>query len=612
MLVLLAAGCSSSDSPTNNGTTDTTPPTIASAVAVDQSHVDVEFSEAVNKDSAERSDHYLLVTTLRITAGAPAAEIEINSAVLDDDDRTVHLTTNSPMQNVSYDLYVVNVSDLRGNEIAQGASSTFTGSTEQDVTPPTIVDRSPAPGQTGVGVGEAVAVQFSEPMDYPTVVSAFSWTRSGGTVSYEVETQDANVFLFRPTSPLLNATVYTVTIGSGAQDWAGNPLAATMWNFTTTAQVDNTPPTLVSSTPANNATNVNVVTSLVMTFSEPVDPTSLDNVLLFPDVGEGVATWSNGDRTITYDPYDDMMSNTQYSLLIIPGAVRDLAGNGNADPINIVWTTGSTLSTGGFAGTISGPNSAAATGPGGAIVVAVVGNPFETDDFPIAGSAVVASNGSYTVQHLAAGSYFPISVLDTNDDGEVDPDYGDAFGAYGVDFASQTGEIDSVTVGNSIVSGINFSLYDPSLIAGRISYVGDLYNSCCYPLYIGAFDTTGFDIDNLGDPDFSTQANWPDYPEYRLNEIDGELADGTYYVGAFLDADFNGSPNTGDPMVFYGGVTPAPVTVENGSDALHVDITLDDDVMFAAGSWKTQVPSAPTRRASAIRRIADAVRGALE
>jgi len=612
MLALFVAGCSSSDSPVSNGTTDNTPPTIASVTAVDQGHVDVVFSEGVNKDSAERTDHYQLVTTLLVVGSSPVAEIGINSASRDDDQKTVHLTTDSPMQNVSYDLHVTGVQDLHGNLIAEGAMSSFTGSTAQDVTPPTVVDRDPAPGATGVGVGQAVMVQFSEGMDYSSVLSAFSWTRAGGTVSWDVQTDNGNVFTFQSTSPLLNSTQYTVTIGTGAHDYAGNPLAQTSWSFTTTSQIDHTPPTLVSSSPANNATNVNVASNISMTFSEAINQSSLQNVYLFPDIGDGVPTWSNGGKTITFDPYNDMEANTQYSLLIIPGGITDLAGNGNTSAINIVWTTGSTLATGGFSGTLSGPNSADATGPGGALVIAATMNPFATSgDFPIAGSTVAAPSGNYSIQHLAAGVYYPISVLDSNGDGLIDPDLGDAIGAYGVDFGTQDFSIDSVTVGTTVVTGISFPLFDPATIAGRINYTGSVYNSCCYPVLIGAFDTNGFDINNLGDPLYTTQANWPDYPEYRLSEFDGNLSDGSYYVGAFLDANYNSQPDPGEPMAFYGGTTPTAVVVANGTDALHIDITLTDAAPgFVVRSWNVTAPAPPTQRQAALRRIADAMRAA--
>ena len=141
-----------------------------------------------------------------------------------------------------------------------------------------------------------------------------------------------------------------MSVGAGAMDWAGNGLASApvTWNFTTTTAADNTPPTLVSSTPTNGSTNVVVSVNLVLTFSEAIDQNSLQDVFISPDIGDGVPVWSNGGRTVTFDPDTDMMDDTQYTFSIVPGDVRDLAGNGTTEIIQIVWSTGSNFESGGI------------------------------------------------------------------------------------------------------------------------------------------------------------------------------------------------------------------------------------------------------------------------
>jgi len=607
----LFAGCSDSSSPSDGGKGDTTPPTISSVTAVDQNHIDIGFSETVTKQSAEYTDNYSIVEAVVRAApeAAPGDPLPVASAVLDGDGKTVHLAA-MPMQNVQYDLTVWNVRDASGNVIKEGTSQTFDGTTSSDVTAPTIVFRSPTSGQTGVGVGTAVVVQFSEPMDYSSVLAAFGWTGGGGPVPYHLETEDwTNTYRFLPDSPLSNSTSYTVSVNTSAQDWSSNHLASTStWNFTTTSQVDHTPPTLSSSTPTNGATNVNVATNLSLTFSEPVDRYSLQEIFLFPDVGGGTESWSNGDRTVTFDPDTDLMHNTQYQLLIIPGGVRDLAGNGNTSVIEVVWSTGASLETGGISGTISGPNSADATGPGGALVIAADADPFGNgDSFGIIGSDVVAGNGSYAIQHLPDGTYYPVSVLDSNHDGTLDPGSGDAVGAYGVDFQT-TFDPQPVVVTGSVVTGIDFPLFDPSAIVGHVSYIGSAYPEG-YPFLVGAFDTTGFDINNLGDPAFGTQGYLPGNGEYRISAWDEGLADGTYYIGAFLDINGSTTPDPGEPANFYGGVPPTPVTVENGTDAFGIDITLDDAAaLTATGTW---VRDDQSRRTALLRRLSAVVREAM-
>jgi methionine-rich copper-binding protein CopC len=273
---------------------------------------------------------------------APDDTTWVGTAALDDDGKTVHLTTQSSMQDANYNLSVTGVEDTKGNRIDEAASSSFPGNDNPDQTPPEIVFRLPHSGETNVGVGQPVVVQFSEPMDYASVLDAFSWTGGGGPVLYGVDDSDGNLFVFFPLQTLQNNTTYNVMIAGTAQDWAGNSLVSILWSYTTTPTPDATPPTLSSSTPSNGATGVDVGANLVLTFSEPVLKRSLEQVQITPAIGDGIRVWSNDGRTVTIDPDEDMLPDTQYTLLIPPGGLRDLAGNGNVDAIHVVWSTGTT------------------------------------------------------------------------------------------------------------------------------------------------------------------------------------------------------------------------------------------------------------------------------
>ena len=69
-----------------------------------------------------------------------------------------------------------------------------------------------------------------------------------------------------------------LTVKTGAKDAAGNPLVSQFTStFTTAAIADNTAPTIVSRSPANNATGVATNTLVTVTFSEPMDPTTINS-----------------------------------------------------------------------------------------------------------------------------------------------------------------------------------------------------------------------------------------------------------------------------------------------------------------------------------------------
>ncbi|MEN3356646.1 MAG: hypothetical protein V7637_628, partial [Mycobacteriales bacterium] len=107
--------------------------------------------------------------------------------------------------------------------------------TGPDVTPPTVLTRTPAPGAAGVSTGTSVTAVFSEDVQPGTV--AFALADAGGvavpgTVSYLAATRTAT---FTPSSVLANSTAYTGTV-SGVTDIAGNVLAGPVsWTFTTAA-----------------------------------------------------------------------------------------------------------------------------------------------------------------------------------------------------------------------------------------------------------------------------------------------------------------------------------------------------------------------------------------
>ena len=125
-----------------------------------------------------------------------------------------------------------------------------------DTTAPTITGRTPAPGATGVAVGVSPTATFSEAMDPTTLsTSTFTLTKQGqptpvsALVSYQ-----SQVATLDPTASLEASTTYTAKVKGGpggAEDVAGNPLAADVsWSFTTAAAT-NAPPTPVIDTPAS-------------------------------------------------------------------------------------------------------------------------------------------------------------------------------------------------------------------------------------------------------------------------------------------------------------------------------------------------------------------------
>ncbi|MCP5011763.1 MAG: Ig-like domain-containing protein, partial [Aestuariibacter sp.] len=135
-----------------------------------------------------------------------------------------------------------------------------------------------------------------------------------------------------PVDALLAGTNYTVTI-DGLCDSAGNQqLLATSHSVTTSAATDTTSPTLLSVTPANNATDVGVDTPVVWTFSEPVwfDRSPIENCFLQSSKSRlpGDLSWNANHTSLTFTPSWPYPLNTVVNKPDLYDCnLYDLAGN---------------------------------------------------------------------------------------------------------------------------------------------------------------------------------------------------------------------------------------------------------------------------------------------
>ncbi len=603
--LVLVAGCGDDDDPAGGGPADTTPPALSTVTVVDVSHIDVTFNEDVDPTTAEATDNYTIVTTTAAATetASSGGGLNVFSASLSQDGQTVSLTTN-PMAAISYDLSITGVEDVSGNAIETAVVQSFTGTTDPDITPPEVVYRSPGPNATNVPIGTQIFLTFSEGIPPAPFFAGFTLSSGAGDVPFGADSDDGAHIVVTPDVLLELGTEYTINM-TGIEDEAGNVMPDLTWTFTTTNVVDTTPPTITSTSPTNGTLNVDVNTDLSVTFSEPVNQGVL-GLLLYPEVGDGIIVWTNGGKTLTFSPFAPLVDNQQYTLSALPGSYEDLSGNANTAYSQYRFSTGSALATGSFTGTLSGdPTSDDADNPSGARVFAVVGP--SLDDILIAGSAVAGASGSYDILNLPDDDYFALSLLDSNHDGGLDPSLGDAIGAYGVDFGIPDFDPDLIGIsGGSRVTGIDFQLFDFSAIAGTVSYSGGVGGA--HFVGIGLFETAGFDPMNA--PDYTTEASWPDFPEWGFLNMDYGFPDGSYYVGAFLDANDNLTLDFGtDPVGFYGGLpTPTAITVNNGSDAIDIVIPLEDPpVSSSSGSivWsdhtKRTMPSWVHKLSHAIR-----------
>jgi len=134
-------------------------------------------------------------------------------------------------------------------------------------------------------------------------------------------------------------TLYTATISTGAQDLAGTALASNyVWSFLTLPAP--VPPTVISTVPLNGATGVPINQALSATFSEAMNPATIDGAT-FTLTGPGatavtgVVTYVPAGSVATFTPTANLAPSTVYTATITTGA-EDLADVGLTS--NYVWT----------------------------------------------------------------------------------------------------------------------------------------------------------------------------------------------------------------------------------------------------------------------------------
>ena len=267
-----------------------------------------------------------------------------------------------PSSTLSTGTYSAVVNGISSSNISSGTSGTFGGKnwalnnssgtqwdlvvTVPDTTAPTLSSSSPADNATAVDVNANIVLNFDESVDVETGNITIKKTSDDSTVETidvtgaKVSGSGSSQITINPSTTLDGSTEYYVLIDATAFDDSSNNSYAgisstTALSFTT---VDETSPTLSSSTPSNNATGVSVDSNIVLNFSESVDvetgnitikKTSDDSTVETIDV-TGAKVSGSGSSQITINPTNDFIKGVEYYLLIDATAFDDSSNNSYA------------------------------------------------------------------------------------------------------------------------------------------------------------------------------------------------------------------------------------------------------------------------------------------
>jgi hypothetical protein len=207
--------------------------------------------------------------------------------------------------------------------------------------PATVSTTVPANGASAAPTGNKLTATFSEPMDSASFNdSSFALSHGGikdlGQVSY-----DGVTAVYTPQGPLLAGTLYTATLSTAIRDAHGLALASDYtWSFTTDSAADSTKPTVSSSSPDADATGVPIISKLSISFSEPMDPASINpsHIGLKQGTTDIAGSLSYANVTAVFTPAQPLAADTLYTATVGLG-VKDLGGNPLAESYSFSFRT---------------------------------------------------------------------------------------------------------------------------------------------------------------------------------------------------------------------------------------------------------------------------------
>jgi hypothetical protein len=189
---------------------------------------------------------------------------------------------------------------------------------------PKVVSVVPAANANNIPITQNISVTFSEDMD-PATINAGSISIKVDTgfalpakVTYDAVTKTATL---DPNADLLAGKTYFVTVGTSAKSTAGVGVegAPYTWYFRTVA---NTPPRVVSKTPAEGAVNVPLNQVISITFDSPMRASTFTQFSFYMAKRGGAVmpatiAYDDATMTATLTPTKELEEASTYDVTLI-------------------------------------------------------------------------------------------------------------------------------------------------------------------------------------------------------------------------------------------------------------------------------------------------------
>jgi hypothetical protein len=244
---------------------------------------------------------------------------------------TITFTPLAPYPaNAAMSMVVNGLMDEAGNVASNLSGGSFTTASTLDKTPPTVTI-TPSNGTANLGLNTQVVLTFSESIN-PTTISNSSVNLLNGDVplnlAISISADNRTVVLNSGAATLPAGATITATASHLITDLSGNALADTTSQFTTMAAVTSAP-SVLSSRPANGATNVPANTVITLFTSAPMNQGTIAGALYVSQNGvlvSGTTTVGSNGQSIEFTPSSALTAGTPIQVFLNSTA-QDIYGN---------------------------------------------------------------------------------------------------------------------------------------------------------------------------------------------------------------------------------------------------------------------------------------------
>jgi len=578
----------SSSSPADNATSVSS---TANIFLTFNENVDVESGNiTIKKTSDDSTFETIDITTSKVT-GAGTTVIEINPA-------------NTFASSTEYYILIDSSAfdDVNGNSYTGISSTTALSFTSQDTGNPYLTSSAPAHQATAIAVDANIVLNFSENVDAESgsiVIKKHNDDSIVETItvtSGQVSGSGSNQITINPSSDFDELTKYYIEIAdtafddSGGNSYAGIDNISNKVRFTTE---DATNPTLTSSSPADGATSVNTLASLILNFSEDIDAET-GNITLYDSDDSVVQTYDVSDTSIvvkssssTYaiDISADIGTAQTYYIQIAASAFDDTAGNSYAginDSTTLNFTTSST-NCGCVAGQIVNRNQEVQTG----VTVQLLDSSNNLID-----TSVTDSEGNYDLFPSTSGTYKVLFVNSSNKKWKAKNAHGKFHGRYveEIDFTTSCEEYENVDAILIDPAGVVYDSNTRSAISGatvRLFYGDSIVDNTWLDSGVGTnTEVTGSDGQynfvlngNASSGTYTLEVEPPSGYIFESTDIPAETTTYEPDLGAGEESIQNQdtAPTTSETTTYYlsFSFTIESVAAETSNGVIHNHIPID-------------------------------------